>query len=385
MAYAGALFWNQFFRERRESGNDLDWGGRWTGPFLGPLRAAKARTVLELGCGTGNDGARMAREGYAVTALDVSAEAIAQARAKFGQAVRFLVADMAAPLPFPDESFDAVMSNVALHVFPDVLTRSVFAQVGRLVRPAGLFLFHVNALADRPLRARWRPVVRELETDYVLEQSGQTMHFFSPPTCMNSSGNGVRCISTRSRSRIGRLESRSSGSGAAWRIAEPGALNLDHVGGIRDEKDHLDDVGVYGRVTYELMARFWPTADKDPSSTAPMVEFARIWRDTPKIVFSRTLERADWNTTVVRDVVAEEVMELKAQPGGDMGLGGADIAAAFRRHDLIDEYRLYVHPILIGQGKPLFQPSDVKINLRLAETRPFGNGVVLLRYQRPDA
>ncbi len=162
-------------------------------------------------------------------------------------------------------------------------------------------------------------------------------------------------------------------------------MNLDHVGGIRDEKDHLDDVGVYGRVTYELMARFWPTADKDPSSTAPMVEFARIWRDTPKIVFSRTLERADWNTTVVRDVVAEEVMELKAQPGGDMGLGGADIAAAFRRHDLIDEYRLYVHPILIGQGKPLFQPSDVKINLRLAETRPFGNGVVLLRYQRPDA
>ena len=116
-----------------------------------------------------------------------------------------------------------------------------------------------------------------------------------------------------------------------------------------------------------------------------MVEFARIWRDTPKIVFSRTLERADWNTTVVRDVVAEEVMELKAQPGGDMGLGGADIAAAFRRHDLIDEYRLYVHPILIGQGKPLFQPSGVKINLRLAETRPFGNGVVLLRYQRPDA
>ncbi len=140
-----------------------------------------------------------------------------------------------------------------------------------------------------------------------------------------------------------------------------------------------------GRVTYELMARFWPTADTNPSSTGPMVEFARIWRDMPKIVFSRTLERADWNTTVVRDLVAEEIQELKAQPGGDLALGGADLAAAFMRHDLIDEYRLYVHPIVIGQGKPLFQPSDARIKLRLAETRAFGNGVVLLRYQRPDA
>src|SRR2546425_5513827 len=140
-----------------------------------------------------------------------------------------------------------------------------------------------------------------------------------------------------------------------------------------------------GRVTYELMAGFWPTADTDPSSTGPMVEYARIWRDMPKIVYSRTLERADWNTTVVRDVVAEEVMELKARPGGDLALGGADLAAAFMGHDLIDEFRLYVHPIVIGRGKSLFQPSEAQINLRLVETRTFGNGVVLLRYQRPDA
>lgn len=140
-----------------------------------------------------------------------------------------------------------------------------------------------------------------------------------------------------------------------------------------------------GRVTYELMAGFWPTADTDPSSTGPMVEFAGIWRDMPKIVFSRTLERADWNTTIVRDVVAEKVMALKAQPGGDLALGGADLAAAFMQHDLIDEYRLYVHPILIGRGKPLFQASNAKINLRLTETRTFGNGVVLLRYQRTEA
>jgi dihydrofolate reductase len=140
-----------------------------------------------------------------------------------------------------------------------------------------------------------------------------------------------------------------------------------------------------GRVTHELMAGFWPTADQDPSSTEPMVEFSRIWRDTPKIVFSKTLERADWNTTIVRDVVPEDIRNLKAQPGGDLSLGGADLAAAFMRHDLIDEYRIYVHPVVIGRGKPLFQPSDTRTMLRLAETRTFGNGVVLLHYQRPAA
>lgn len=149
--------------------------------------------------------------------------------------------------------------------------------------------------------------------------------------------------------------------------------------------EQLSAMGAFlsGRVTYELMAEFWPTADTDPSSTGPMVEFARIWRDKPKIVFSRTLKRADWNTTVVRDVVVDEVMELKAQPGGDLVLGGADIAAVFMRQDLIDEYRVYVHPVVIGQGKPLFQAPDIKFNLQLAETRTFGNGVVLLRYQLP--
>jgi dihydrofolate reductase len=139
-----------------------------------------------------------------------------------------------------------------------------------------------------------------------------------------------------------------------------------------------------GRVTHELMAGFWPTADQDPSSSPPVVEFARIWRDMPKIVYSRTLERADWNTAVVRDVVPEEVQELKEQPGGDMALSRADLAAAFMHYDLIDEYRLYVHPVVIGRGKPLFPPQDARVALRLAETRTFGNGVVLLRYRRPE-
>jgi len=135
-----------------------------------------------------------------------------------------------------------------------------------------------------------------------------------------------------------------------------------------------------GRVTHELMAAFWPTADQDPSSTPPMVEFSGIWRDKPKIVYSRTLERAGWNTTVVRDVVPAEVQQLKAEPGGDLALGGADLAAAFMAHDLVDGYRVYVHPVLIGRGKPMFQGT--RASLRLTETRAFGNGVVLLNYER---
>jgi dihydrofolate reductase len=138
-----------------------------------------------------------------------------------------------------------------------------------------------------------------------------------------------------------------------------------------------------GRVTYELMAEFWPTADQDPANGPEMVEFARIWREMPKIVYSRTLQHADWNTTIQREVVVEDVLALKAQPGGDLVVGGADLGATFRRHDLIDEYRLYVNPIILGGGIPLFPPAAAPIPLELAETRTFDNGVVLLRHRRP--
>jgi dihydrofolate reductase len=137
-----------------------------------------------------------------------------------------------------------------------------------------------------------------------------------------------------------------------------------------------------GRATYELMAQFWPTADQGPAATPTVVEFAQIWRDMPKVVYSRTLERADWNATVVHDVVPADVLALKAQPGADLVLGGADLAAEFARHDLIDEYRLYVHPVVIGNGAPMLRPSEAKVPLTLIETRTFGNGVVMLRYER---
>ena len=179
MRYADAGHWDDYFRRLRDAGDDLDWGRRWLDPFLPPLRALEGRTVLELGCGSGNDAARLAHEGFTVTALDFSAVAIAQASAKCNSSVNLLVADMAEPLPFSNESFDAVMSNVALHMFDDTVTHSIFTEVARVISVGGLFVLHVNALEDRPLRASWRPVVRELEENFVLEESGQTMHFFS--------------------------------------------------------------------------------------------------------------------------------------------------------------------------------------------------------------
>jgi dihydrofolate reductase len=151
---------------------------------------------------------------------------------------------------------------------------------------------------------------------------------------------------------------------------------------------HVDEVlkpaggFLSGRVTYELMAGFWPTADTDPASTPHVKEFAPIWRDMPKVVYSRTLTSAGWNTTIAREVVRGEVEELKARARGDLVVGGGDLGAAFMRQDLIDEYRIYVHPIQIGEGKRLFPPLVEKVLLRLVETRTFGNGVVLLRYER---
>jgi dihydrofolate reductase len=137
-----------------------------------------------------------------------------------------------------------------------------------------------------------------------------------------------------------------------------------------------------GRVAYQLLAGYWPTADADPGATPAVKAFARIWRDMPKVVYSKTLAAAGWNTTIARDVVRGEVEELKLRARGDLVVGGGDLAAAFMAQDLIDEYRIYVHPIQIGEGRHLFPPSKEKVPLRLAETRPFGNGVVLLRYER---
>lgn len=140
-----------------------------------------------------------------------------------------------------------------------------------------------------------------------------------------------------------------------------------------------------GRRDYQLMEAFWPEADQDPELPPPMHEFAGIWRTMPKIVFSRTLQEVGPNASLRSEVDPAEIRALKEQAGGDMTLGGADLARAFRDLGLVDEYRLYVAPVILGRGRRLFETEETT-GLELVETRGFGNGVVLLRYavRRPD-
>lgn len=176
---ADSRYWNDYFDDLRRQGRDLDWAGRWTDPFVPILKAEGVRSVIEIGCGTGHDAHRLAHAGFEVIALDFSSRAIAQARARYGNDVEFVVADVTKGLPYEDQTFDAAMANVSLHMFPDRVTRSIFEDIRRILRIGGLLAFHVNSLDDRPLRERRRPVARELEHDYVLEQRGQTVRFFS--------------------------------------------------------------------------------------------------------------------------------------------------------------------------------------------------------------
>jgi len=135
-----------------------------------------------------------------------------------------------------------------------------------------------------------------------------------------------------------------------------------------------------GRVVHELMADYWPTADEEPDAPPEIVEYAQIWRDMPKIVFSSTSEDTRWNTSVRRSIDVEEIRALKAQPGGDMPVGGATLAREFLRLGLVDELRLYVNPVLLGRGRPLLPVSGSVTPLVLLETHAFTHGVVMLRY-----
>jgi dihydrofolate reductase len=151
----------------------------------------------------------------------------------------------------------------------------------------------------------------------------------------------------------------------------------------RFHNEFARDLGafLYGRRMYETMAG-WQTADQDPSAPDYHLEFARIWKAKPKIVFSTTLETVGENSQLVRGDVAAEVARLKRQPGGDLGVSGPGLASTLARLDLIDEYRLVVSPVLVGGGKPYFPVLDHEVPLRLLETRTFRRGSVYLRYQR---
>jgi dihydrofolate reductase len=136
-----------------------------------------------------------------------------------------------------------------------------------------------------------------------------------------------------------------------------------------------------GRRLYQDML-VWETADETRWNPLEL-EFARIWKAIPKVVFSTTLDSVQGNARLARNGVADEVATLKEQRGDDvMSVGGAGLASTLIKLGLIDEYRLFVSPIVLGGGTPYFPPLENGINLELVETRTFGSRVVYLRYRR---
>jgi dihydrofolate reductase len=137
-----------------------------------------------------------------------------------------------------------------------------------------------------------------------------------------------------------------------------------------------------GRRMYDLMAEYWPTADTIPGATSVTKDYASIWREKPKVVFSRSHRDVAWSSRLVTHDVASEVMKLKQQVDGDMWLSGPNLAATFVDLGLVDEYRLYFLPIVLGGGTPFFPSLRRRLRLRLVEkAHTFADGVVRLRYQ----
>jgi dihydrofolate reductase len=136
------------------------------------------------------------------------------------------------------------------------------------------------------------------------------------------------------------------------------------------------DTIIFGRVTYQHMAAYWPSAPKE--------EIADAMNHLPKIVFSRTLDKTEWNNCrLVKGDAVEEIAELKHQPGKDMViLGSAMLASTLLQQGLIDEYRVIVSPILIGSGYPLFKGITNKIRLKLEKNKLLSSGVAVLYYQK---
>ena len=140
------------------------------------------------------------------------------------------------------------------------------------------------------------------------------------------------------------------------------------------------DAILVGRTTYQIWAAFWPTAEGGDEWLSQRMN------EIPKYVVSNTLERADWNnTTILRGDVAAEITRLKEQPGGELVMyGSADLLAELMKHNLVDEYRLLLYPLVLGSGKHLFRDRIDTQYLRLTQSRVFSSGVVLLVYE-PEA
>ena len=136
---------------------------------------------------------------------------------------------------------------------------------------------------------------------------------------------------------------------------------------------------LYGRRMYEIM-RFWQTADTLPDQSPTFLDYAAIWQAADKIVFSRTLEDASTpKTRIEQDFDPEAIRQLKASTDSDLSIGGPDLAAQAIRAGQVDEFHLFLSPVLVGSGNPSL-PDDVRVPLELLDERRFGNGVVYLRY-----
>ena len=140
-------------------------------------------------------------------------------------------------------------------------------------------------------------------------------------------------------------------------------------------------LALYGRRLWDGMSSHWPTADQQRGVTPAQIEFARRWKDMPKVVFSSTTSAVDWNTRLVTGDAVTEMTRLKADGDGPMDVGGATLAATAMRAGLIDEYVLVTHPVLVGAGRPFFAALDNWVKLDLVETRTFPDGVLLTRYE----
>jgi dihydrofolate reductase len=141
---------------------------------------------------------------------------------------------------------------------------------------------------------------------------------------------------------------------------------------IDDTQDEADTI-LFGRKTYQMMADYWPSAEGTIATFMNSVE---------KVVVSTTLDRAGWNNAkLVKDDVPEEMTKLKRRKGRDIRLiGSADLASTSIQHDLIDEYRLGINPVVLGRGVPLFKQGVSKLNLKLLHAQTLKSGVAILHY-----
>lgn len=144
------------------------------------------------------------------------------------------------------------------------------------------------------------------------------------------------------------------------------------------------EAALYGRRMYETMAAYWPTGEDDPDATETTREFARIWNPLPKIVFSNSLDRVDHNSRLVSGDVGSLLEDMRREFPGDLGVGGADLAGQFVRAGLVDEYRMVVHPVVLGSGVPYWPKLDAPRRLKLLATHAFSSGTEFRSYVPND-